>query len=404
MNDAVAEAARTDQSIHPSAGIDSPGAPQPSSISEVRGAYLDQAVIGYLIYSVGVVSAFLAVTLSLSDGQAGLHSSAFAIGIVLAGVSGERIDGAIGTKTSHIGTLVALGAAVLLIAWAPTFAVTLTGAATVGVGTGLLLGHINRTVSAGGGALARVRLARSTLVEMVASLAVPIAVGLGDSSDLGWQVFAVPALVLVGASVLAARRRPAPATEVPVSGALPGRYWVAWSLVALFIAVEYATVVWSSSIIESQTGASLSSATLVLAAFVLSVIVGRSTLSLHAVSRLDPILILRIGIGAALAGTLLMWGSTSMEVSVAGLVVAGLGLGVLYPLAASIALASAPKQAQRASIRLVLASGVAILVAPLVLGLVADSTGIVSAWLLIPAMCVAGFALTVPIARFASRF
>lgn len=291
----------------------------------------------------------------------------------------------------------------MLIAWAPTFAVTLVGAATVGIGTGLLLGHVNRTVSAGGGALARVRLARSTLVAVVASLAVPIGIGLGDASGLGWQVFAVPALVLVTASVLAARRRPAQATEVPVSGVLPGRYWVAWSLVAVLIAVEYATVVWSSSIIESQTGASLSSATLVLAAFVLGVIVGRSTLSLHAVSRLDPILILRMGIGAALVGTLLMWGSTSMEVSVAGLVLAGLGLGVLYPLAASIALATAPTQAQRASIRLVLAPGVAILVAPLMLGLVADSTGIGSAWLLIPALCLAGLALTLPVARLITR-
>jgi fucose permease len=79
--------------------------------------------------------------------------------------------------------------------------------------------------------------------------------------------------------------------------------------------------------------------------------------------------------------------------------VCGLGLGWLYPIAGSITLATAPHLPALASSRLVLASGVAILSAPFVLGVVADVTGVISAWLLIPAICVAAVLLTVPMAR-----
>jgi hypothetical protein len=79
--------------------------------------------------------------------------------------------------------------------------------------------------------------------------------------------------------------------------------------------------------------------------------------------------------------------------------VGGLGLDVLYPLAAAIALATAPRQPAAAAARLVLASGLAILVAPFVLGVAAELTGVATAWLLIPAIYLAALALTVPLSR-----
>ena len=48
---------------------------------------------------------------------------------------------------------------------------------------------------------------------------------------------------------------------------------------------------------------------------------------------------------------------------------------------------------------LILASGVAILVAPFVLGVAADAAGVSAAWLLIPALSVAALALSVPVSR-----
>ena len=79
--------------------------------------------------------------------------------------------------------------------------------------------------------------------------------------------------------------------------------------------------------------------------------------------------------------------------------VAGFGVGILYPPCAAIALAAAPGAPAAASSRLVLAAGLAILVAPLLLGVIADVSDIESAWLLVPGACIAVALLTVPVDR-----
>jgi hypothetical protein len=61
-------------------------------LTDVRRAYIDQAALGYLIYLLGAISAFLAATLALSDAQVGLHSSAMAVGLIGAGLVGHRLD------------------------------------------------------------------------------------------------------------------------------------------------------------------------------------------------------------------------------------------------------------------------------------------------------------------------
>src|SRR6202008_3737861 len=72
-----------------------------------------------------------------------------------------------------------------------------------------------------------------------------------------------------------------------------------------------------------------------------------------------------IGVGLAIAGTGLAWVSTVAVVSGLGLYLAGCGVAMLYPLGVAAALAAAPGQLTLAGTRLTLASGAALLVAPL---------------------------------------
>ena len=97
------------------------------------------------------------------------------------------------------------------------------------------------------------------------------------------------------------------------------------------------------------------------------------------------------------------WLSASYLLSMAGVFLAGAGIGLLYPLAASMMLATAPGQAGAASGRLVLASGTAMLVAPLMLGVIADAADVVVAWGLVLVLCLVSLALTVPVARDRAR-
>jgi len=221
----------------------------PAPMADVRRAYLDGAALGYVIYLVGAVTAFLAVALSLSDAQAGLHSSALAIGFVLAGLGNDRLDRLVGNRVAHFGALGLLMLAGILIAWAPALGATLVGAAAVGLGAGLMLAHNNRTLMAGGGALGRVRLSRSVLIAMATSLAVPVIIGVGVNSGLGWQFSVVPAMVLVAISLMAARGRADGAADVAVGGGrLPRAYWIPWFLIVLVVAIEFAILFWGSTL------------------------------------------------------------------------------------------------------------------------------------------------------------
>jgi len=378
-------------------------APQPdapASASQTRSAYLDQSVIGYLLYGVGAVTAFLAVALSLSDAAAALHSSLLAIGFVVAGSTGDRVEARLGPRATHRTAYLLLAAATACLATAPTLAVTLAGAGMVGLGAGLLLADINRTLTRGGGSLARVRMGRAALVAMLASISVPIVIGVGEDIGLGWQLAFLVAALLILTGLWASRgRQAASAHAVKATGRLPGRYWLAWCLVVLVVSVEFAIVFWASTLVERQVGISLGDATLVAAGFYAGMATARVGLSFHAVGGRDPIWLMRGSLAVALLGTLLARLAESVEVAGLGIYLGGLGTGFLYPLGIAVTLALVPGLQDRGSARLILASGVAILVSPFALGLAADASDVSTAWLLVPALCLAALALSVPVSR-----
>jgi hypothetical protein len=103
---------------------------------------------------------------------------------------------------------------------------------------------------------------------------------------------------------------------------------------------------------------------------------------------------IRFSLTLACAGTLAVWASSSYALSVVAMLVGGIGLGILYPFTAAVTLATATSQPTLASARLVLATAMALLVSPFVLGVAADGVGVVIAWLLIPVLCVIALLLT----------
>jgi fucose permease len=169
--------------------------------------------------------------------------------------------------------------------------------------------------------------------------------------------------------------------------------------VVLGVSVEFSLVFWASTLVERQVGISLADATLVAAGFYAGMATSRIALSLHVVSQRDPITLMRLGLAIALVGTVLAWATGSLLPAAVGIYLGGVGTGFQYPLGVSVALSLVPGLQDRGSARLILASGVAILVAPFVLGVAADAAGVSTAWLLIPALCAAALALSVAVGR-----
>jgi hypothetical protein len=234
----------------------------------------------------------------------------------------------------------------------------------------------------------------------MATMSVPIAIAIGENSGLGWQIAFVVAVALVVTGLWVSRRRPQIVARVAsASGRLSRGYWLAWWLIVLGVSVEFSLVFWASTLVERQVGIPLADATLVAASFYAGMATSRGALSFHVVSSRDPVWMMRAGFLVALLGSLLAWAAQDVVPAGLGIYLGGLGTGLLYPLGVAVALALVPELQDRGSARLILASGVAILVAPFALGLAADAAGVSVAWLLVPALCVAALGLSVPVGR-----
>jgi fucose permease len=379
--------------------------PMPGSAqAAVRRAYRDLAVVAYLLYGVGAISPFLRDALHLSDAQTGLHSTVLAIGFLTAGLLADRLDRRAGPSTTHGVAALLAAAACVLLAWAPALAVTLAAGCLIGLAVGTMIGHVNGQLGRGGGPEAQLRLVRANAFSMVAALSVPVVIALALALGLAWQIVFVPSLLLLAVSFRDARRFGIPAAPTGgTGGRLPAAYWLAWLLLVTVVSVEFATVFWGATLVERRTGATLGTAALAGAAFFAGMLAGRIGLSVRTLGGAPPRLLIRIGLIIALAGAALVWVSTDVLLSTAGLFLTGLGVAGQYPLVVAVTLAAGSRSPAAAAARITLASGIAILASPLILGAAADAAGVERAWALVPAACVVALLLSVPVSRQGTR-
>ena len=128
--------------------------------------------------------------------------------------------------------------------------------------------------------------------------------------------------------------------------------------------------------------------------FFAGMLLGRAALSLERIGGIDPRGLVRGGLVLAIVGSLAAWLAGDPVMAAAALFVTGVGVSGQYPLGAALTLPLGAAAPAAAAARLTPASGLAVLVAPLVLGAAADLVGVERAWLLIPALALAALLLT----------
>ena len=358
-------------------------------------SYLAQAAIAYVIYGLGAAGPYLRTQLGLSDAEVGLHSTALAVGLVVAGTVAAGLGRRFGQAAVRGGAIAAIGVALPVLAATPSIIATLGASLLIGLGAGTLLGHVNATLGAPGGRLARLRLARANVWAMIAAFVGPVIVAAGASIGPGWWFGLLPALGLLGvvALDLRSRRNAMTAPTDTDRDPLPRAYWLAWAFLVAAISVEFSIVFWGATLVERRTHVSTPEATAIGALFLGGMFAGRLGLSVgigagHEIRRNAAAGLVLAGLGAGVA-----WVSTAPILSGFGLFLAGVGVAILYPLGVAAALAGTPGQLALAGNRLTLASGLAILLAPLALGAIADATGVIAGWGLVLGLVAVAFCL-----------
>jgi MFS family permease len=395
---------------------------------------------GWLLYSFNPSVPLLAAELGVSNAQAGLHGTAMAVGAVLAAAATPRAVLRLGRRTALVAACVLLGAGIGLLVSGWTLPVTLTGMVVVALGGNVAISAAQAGLVLHHGRTASAAVTEANGVGSGVGLLGPLAVGACVAAGWGWRPAVAVTAVLALATAVAARLLPTvgalgrpgahgragagaggdasraepvgpvarggradaadstagPTATDPAGAAQASRTARAvlasrWFLVTVVaaLALENATTYWATDLVRDRTGAGAGIATATTAGLVAGMTLIRFVVGPLSL-RTSPARLLAASFGVAVAGWAVLWTATSASVALAGLFLAGLGYGAQYPLGIALLLGASGGATDAAQARATVGGGVAIGLAPFLLGALADAVGPHTAFLVVPVLAVVG--------------
>lgn len=354
-------------------------------------AYLLISFFTYLLNIQGNIMPFLQAELELGYAAVSLHPSATAVGMVLAGLTAERVARVLGRgRTLALGGLGASAGAVLLC-MAPAAWASIASCLVIGALGALIPCLVPALLAEAHGANRHRALAECGAMTYAFAIMAPLMVGLTTALGLGWRV-AMLAGAAVGCLVLLGFRGsslPAP-PPAPAGGgrSLPAAYWAYWCLLTTTVSIEFCILLWAPAFLERAAGLPQALAAVAAAGFSIAMLLGRLAGS-GLVRRIGARSLIRGALIIILLGFIPYWAGGSPLPAVGGLFVLGLGTSLLYPLTVGLAIDAAGERSDVASARFMLAVGIAILSMPAVLGALADRVGLHAAHLVVPVLVLA---------------
>jgi MFS family permease len=370
-------------------------------------AFLLIGLFNFVLTALGASTERLRRDLDVSRSLVGLHATCFAAGLVVTGLAGNRLNLRFGRDRVVAAGATGMAAAALLLAGGRTAWVTLPAAFAMGAAGSLLLVTLPALLAdRHGDRAARILTEANAMASLFAAVA-PSLVGAAVAVGLGWRAALVlGSLVLVGTAAVflqVSQGTPAVAPDAgPASrsavGRLPAGYWPWWATLVLSVCVEFSFVFWTADALRTGVAAAPALAAGAVAVFELALAAGRLA-GARLLRRSGDLRLLRLGLITGGLGFALFWSSRSLWPALAGLAVAGLGVALLYPISLAAAIRAGKGRSDLASARATLGSGVAIGVAPFVLGLLADAEGVRLAYLVVPLLLLAAWSTSSLAAR-----
>jgi predicted MFS family arabinose efflux permease len=236
--------------------------------------------------------------------------------------------------------------------------------------------------------------AGQAVVAYVFGISAPLVTALFVWWALGWR----PAVLfgaMLGPAVALWFRSTAIAEPPPrVHGngqGLTAAFWAYWTLLVASCALEYCILFWAPAFLERVVGLAPASAAGAAAGFPAGMLIGRIALG-KLVRTVALRRLLMAALALVFAGFLVYWGLDYPAIAVTGVFLIGLGIAPLYPLSMTFAVGAAMDARDIASVRLTIAFGISLLLAPIALGALADEVGLGRAHLVLPVLIACAYA------------
>lgn len=334
---------------------------------------------------------FLRSELHLTYTIGALHFSAWAVGVLLAGLSGDKVMLKLGRQnTIWAGSAgICIGIFFIVLTRNPTF--TIFGALLGGLSGSIMGQTINTIMSDRFGSQRALGITEANIIASISCFLAPLAVSTAMRYGVNWRFAMTIPLISLGLLFIIFRNRRVPGTE-PVArtkavAALPPAYWAYWIVILLNVGCEWSLIFWSAEFLEKVVKLPRIDASACVSVFLAAMLLGRITGS-RLTRNFDIHTLLPVAAITSVLGFALYWLGNSAAISVAGLFITGLGIANFYPMTLSAAIAVASDRAASATSRMSLGTGSSILLAPLILGFIADRSSIFAAYGLVAGLLI----------------
>ncbi len=358
--------------------------------------YLLTGYFAYLQTVLGPIIPFVRADQDIGYGIASLHFGAFAAGGIATGLLGPRLVRRFGVRASIWAGGVGMAAGTLVLVAGTTTLLTIVGTLVMGLLGALLLISAQKALAdhhPGNGAVV---LLESNVAASTCAIVGAASVGLFERLEIGWR--GAPALAIVGFAALAAwfkgtsfETYSRAAERSDGSGRLPAGFWVLMSLLFLGAGTEWCFAYWGADFLVGsgvQPGVAATS----LSSFFAAMVVGR-LIGSRLARRIDDFSLLTAALLVALGGFFVFWSVDGIVVRLVGLFVSGVGISNIYPVVIAAGAKAAHPHTGLATGRLAVAGSSAVLIAPVVLGGLADMVGLAQAFAIVIPMLVISVAL-----------
>ena len=251
-------------------------------------SYLTLGLYSYFLNIFGPITPYLKGELRLSYTISSFHFSAFALGMIGAGLVGNSLIRRTGRWTALWMSIFGVSAGSLLLIAGRTSVQTIGASFLMGLLGSLILTVVPSVLADQHAEMSSVAFSEANVVASSLGALAPLLVGWLAPSILGWRsalVLAVMAAILMR---LAFDTVHLPATQAPDEKgmnekALPILYWVYWVGLVAVVSVEFCMVFWSADYLQTQLGMPKAAAAQAVGLFLAGMILGR-----FAGSRLAP--------------------------------------------------------------------------------------------------------------------
>ncbi|MFN8215548.1 MAG: MFS transporter [Solirubrobacterales bacterium] len=347
---------------------------------------------GYLNAALGPILPYLRAVEELSYLGAALHQLALAAGGGLAGVIATHGRNPLGRAATIRLGLAGAAVAGIVVAYA--------GQATVTVPAALAMGFLNTSAlialwAALSDAHRERRAVAMTEGEVAVSLGgvlVPLLIAGLAATAATWR-----SALLVGAVLIAAAVARTTAVTVPerdagtgAAAAEPGgearsRAGPTLLIVFAIVALEFALSFWLASYLNASVGLERGLAVALVGALYAANLAGR-LLASRLARRIDAERLLALALATTLVGLPILLAATGALAATLGFVLAGAGIGAMFPLTTSLHVGASRRGADSALGQVLLVAAVGEILGPLAVAAIAQGAGLRVGLLILPAL------------------